>query len=147
MANQWSRGRSRCGATFRRLVLAYVALSIAILGCKTSLPRRRDNVPPDSVFVVGANVGWWERCSYDSKEDVNHCQIFNEGGKVLSDEVFLPYDGGKAAKDSELKIVSNSDIAGPQYVCLTNGRILIPKSHFENQKRALDSLIHSLSSK
>ena len=110
-----------------------------------STPMRPNNVPPDSVYVVGAYVGRWERCSYEPNEDANHCQIFNAGGNVLSDERFLPYDGGKAAKDSELKIVSNSDITGPQYVCLANGRILIPKSHFENQKRAIDSLIHSRS--
>ena len=92
-------------------------------------------------------MGWWERCSYEPKEDVNHCQIFNAGGRVLWDEVFLPYDGGKAAKDSELKIVSDSDIAGPQYVCLTNGRILIPKSDFENQKRAIDFWVKTRSGK
>lgn len=60
------------------------------------------------------------------------------GGEILSDEVFLPYDGGKAAEETELKIVSDSGLAGPQYVCLKNGRILIPESHFEQQRRFID---------
>lgn len=130
-----------------RTMLKIICLGYFVMigGCRMAVPTRPDNVPLDSVYVVGAYVGWWERCSYDQKEDSNHCQIFNARGQIISDEAFLPYDGGKAAKDQELKIVSNSDIAGPQYVCLTNGRILIPKSHFENQKRAIDSLIHSRS--
>jgi hypothetical protein len=147
MAILWQRGRSRRGATLRRFTLACVASCFAILGCKTTLPKRPNNVPHDSTYVVGANVGWWEHCSYEPAQDVDHCQIFNFGGTVLSDEIFLPYDGGRAAHQSELRIVSNSNITGPQYVCLSNGRILIPKSDFENQKRAIDSLVHSLSSK
>ena len=147
MAILWQRGQSRRGATSRRFALAFVAFCFAIIGCKTTVPKRPNNVPPDSTYVVGANVGWWEHCSYERAQDVDHCQIFNFGGTVLSDELFLPYDGGGAAHESELRIVSNSNITSPQYVCLTNGRILIPKSHFEKQKHAIDSLVHSLSSK
>jgi hypothetical protein len=120
----------------RKWLIALVLLVIAIVGgCG---PGRPGNVPADSVYVVGAKVGWWERCTYDSKQNVDQCQIFNEGGEILSDEEFLPYDGGSAVKQSQLEIVSNSDLAGPQYVCLRNGRILIPKSHFDAQKRYLD---------
>ena len=138
MANQ--RGGLRA-----TLQIVFLAAYLMVGGCRMATPTRPGNVPSDSVYVVGAYVGWWERCSYEPQEDVNHCQIFNAGGEVLSDEVFLPYDGGRAAKQSEMKIVSNSDITGPQYVCLSNGRILIPKSHFENQKRTIDSLIRSRS--
>jgi len=137
----------RRGGLRATLGIVSIACYLMVGGCRTAGPARPGNAPPDSVYVVGAYVGWWERCSYEPKEDVNHCQIFNAGGRVLWDEVFLPYDGGKAAKDSELKIVSDSDIAGPQYVCLTNGRILIPKSDFENQKRAIDFWVKTRSGK
>jgi hypothetical protein len=105
------------------------------VGCR---PSRPSNVPADSVYIVGGEFGWWQHCSYDPKEEVDYCQIYNLGGDILYDEVSLPYDGGKAAKEDELKIVSRSKLTGPNYVCLENGRILIPKSHFENQKRFID---------
>jgi hypothetical protein len=119
------------------MVLSIAAL-IPFLGIEGCKPARPSNVPENSVYAVGANVGWWQRCSFEPKQDIDHCQIFNVGGDIISDEVFLPYDGGDAAKQSELEIVSNSKLAGPQYVCLKNGRILIPKSTFEGQKRYLD---------
>jgi len=107
-----------------------------LTGCRHPRPS---NVPVDSVYVNAANDdGWWQHCSYDGGRDVDHCQIYNWGGGVIWDEVFLPYDGGDAAKESELTIDNETRLAGPQYVCLKNGRILIPKSGFENQKRFLD---------
>jgi len=122
----------------RGLEYTILLFLLVIMNAAACRPRRPSNVPDDSVYVVGAKVGWWERCSYESKRDVDRCQIFDEGGDIVSDEDFLPYDGGPAAKRSELDVVSDSDLAGPQYVCLRNGRILIPKSHFDSQKRYLD---------
>jgi hypothetical protein len=108
---------------------------IGLVACR---PARPSNVPADSVYVVGPKVGWWQRCWYDPKEDVDYCQSFNQVGVVLLNEVFLPYDGGKAARQSELEILTDTDLTGPDYVCLKNGRILVPKSHFEQIKRFLD---------
>jgi len=82
------------------LCVAIFAIVLALEGCG---PARPSNVPGDSVFVPGM-VGWWQRCSYDPKLDADHCQIFNAGGKVLYDGLFLPYDGGKPAQESELTI-------------------------------------------
>jgi len=91
------------------------------------------------VYVNAANGdGWWQHCTYDGSRDVDHCQIYNWGGRVIWNEAFLPYDGGIAARDSELVIDNKNRLAGPQYVCLKNGRILIPKTDFDNQKRFLD---------
>jgi hypothetical protein len=118
-----------------RLGIVLLVLGLSLGSC---MPARPSGVPPDSAYVVGAYKGWWERCSFDSTHDADQCQIFNAGGELLHDEVFLPYDGGEAARASELKIDTDSNLAGPQYVCLTNGRILIPKSDFEGQKRYLD---------
>jgi hypothetical protein len=115
---------------------AALLLSLVLIGCQHPRPQ---NVPIDSVYVNGANGdGWWQHCSYDATREVDYCQIYNWGGGIIWNEVSLPYDGGAAAKQSELLIDSKNRLAGPQYVCLKNGRILIPKSEFENQKRFLD---------
>jgi len=112
-----------------------IALSIALTGCEPARPR---GVPEGAVLVNGPDEHWWQWCSYDQKDDSDHCEIFNGGGDVIWNEVFLPYDGGKAASESELKIDSDTSLKSFQYVCLKNGRILIPKSGFENQKEFLD---------
>jgi hypothetical protein len=119
-------------------ILFAVAALVSGLGLEGCRPARPSNVPADSVYIVGAWGGWWDRCSYDPKQDANYCQIFNDVGGTISDGVFLPYDGGKAAKEAELKIISHSNLTGPNYVCLENGRMLIPKSQFDVQKRYLD---------
>ena len=130
----------------RLRITAVVAIVILVAGSQLIMPSidgnalersRPRNVPKDAVHV-GGTVGWWELCSYDSNEDMNYCQIFNRGGDVIWNEVFLPYDGGKAAKGAELQVDGESRIAGPQYVCLKNGRILLPKSQFENFKTFID---------
>jgi hypothetical protein len=114
--------------------------SLGLFGCG---PARPSNVPLDATYIEGGEVGgWWQHCSFDSGNDVNRCQIYNAGGVVLSDEVFLPYDGGKALTSSLLKIDGDSYLAaGPNYVCLKDGRILIPKSHFQDYKSFIDSRI------
>jgi len=109
-------------------------------GCSRVRPS---SAPRDSVYIEGGEAGWWQHCSYDPIQDVDHCQIFNLGGAVLYDEVFLPYDGGKTAKATELEINGRSSLSGPNIVCLKNGRILIPKSHFERLKLFVDSRLKS----
>jgi hypothetical protein len=108
-------------------------------GCRRERPN---NIPTDSVYVEGGKACWWQRCSYDPNQDSDHCQIFNMGGDIIYDEVFLPYDGEKAPKANELEIDGFSIPRGPDYVHLKNGRILIPKSQFEQQRQFLDSLTH-----
>lgn len=105
-------------------------------GCRRPRPN---NIPRDSVYVEGGEAGWWQHCSYDPNQDADYCQIFNLSGEIIEDEIFLPDDGGRAAKASELDINGNALFSGPYIVCLRNGRILIPKSDFDNQKRGIDS--------
>jgi len=122
--------------TFGISGIAFLLCFGEIIGCMNPRPK---NVPKGAV-PVPAQYGnaWWQRCSYDPTNDSDHCQIFNPGGAILEDQTFLPYDGGNAAKDSELKIDGDNRLAGPYIICLKNGRILIPKSDFENQKRFID---------
>lgn len=116
--------------------IVFIICANGFIGCMNSRPK---NVPKDAVPIpAGYGDAWLQRCSYDQMNDVDHCQIFNAGGATLEDETFLPYDGGKAAKDSELRIDRDNRLAGPYIICLKNGRILIPKSDFENQKRFID---------
>jgi len=110
--------------------------------CRRSRPRPT-SVPRDSVYIEGGEFYWWAHCSYDSDQDADHCQTFNSGGNILKDEIFLPYDGGKAVQESELVIDGKSRFSGPYTVSLKNGRILIPKSDFDNQKRGIDSRLKS----
>jgi len=110
-----------------------------LCGCRRARPN---NIPSDSVYIEGGKVCWWQRCYYDSSHDLDHCQIFNMVGDTIHDEQFLPYDGGMAAKASELVIDGESIPKGPDYVHLKNGRILIPMSQFELQRDFLDSLTH-----
>jgi hypothetical protein len=117
------------------LGVASFFFGLALEGCSPARPR---NVPLDAVHVRGGDSDWWERCSYNQADDIDHCQTFNAGGVTLEDEPYLPYDGDKAANESDLKIDANARLRGPYIICLQNGRILIPTSDFENQKRFLD---------
>jgi len=119
------------------LGVASICFGVALGGCS---PERPSNVPLDVVHVRGGDSDWWERCSYDQKADIDHCQTFNAGGQTLKDETYLPYDGGDAAKESELKIDSDARLRGPYIICLQNGRILISKSDFQNQKEFVDRM-------
>jgi uncharacterized protein YceK len=117
--------------------IAILISGLGLDGCKRERPN---NIPRDSVYVEGGEAGWWQHCSYDLNQDTNYCQIYNLGGETLYDEIFLPYDGGKAVKVSDLNIDGYSIPTGPNYVHLKNGRILIPKSIFERESKFLDYL-------
>jgi len=100
--------------------------------------RRPANVPADATLVDQAKSGLWERCAYDPQQTVNRCEIYNWPGGVLYNEEFLPYDGGNPVQPGELKIPKYSPLAGPDVICLKNGRILLPKSGFDRAKKQLD---------
>jgi hypothetical protein len=113
-------------------------------GCKDARPKP-NKIPGDSVYVEGGKFYYWARCSYDPNQDADLCQTFNSGGDILEDGIFLPYDGGGAAKESELYVDGRSHFSGPYTIGLKNGRILIPKSDFDNQKRGIDSKLKARS--
>lgn len=127
---------TRSRRRFAKLLgIALLAIGIPLVGCELARPN---NIPKDSVLVNGADEHWWEWCFYDQKENVDYCRIFNAGGDVIWNEVFLPYDGGKAANEAELMIDSEARLKSWQFVCLKNGRILLPKSKYEDFKEFLD---------
>ena len=89
--------------------------------------RRPANVPKDAVFLLVVKGVWWEHCTYNPQEDIDHCEVWNEGGGVISDEVYLPYDGGPAVKADQLKIRKGVYPGIMNALCLENGRALLPK--------------------
>jgi hypothetical protein len=121
-----------------------VLLALATSSCNLSDQpiflkyRRPANVPSDATLVDQAKGGIWQRCILDTRATANRCQIYNWRGGLLYDEVFLAYDGGGIVVQADLKIPGYTALSGPDRVCLANGRILIPKSRYDDVKRYLD---------
>jgi hypothetical protein len=100
--------------------------------------RRPANVPADAALVEQPKGGLWERCMFDTQQSINRCDVYNWRGGVIYGEEFLPYDGGDAVKQEELKIPKYAPLASPDVICLQNGRMLLPKSAFDRSKKHLD---------
>ena len=118
-------------------VLLRIALvtSLVLPACSPwTEPSRPSNVPADAVLVYGGKTHWWIRCWFQA--GTNRCQIFNASGKTLSDEVFLPYDRGATVPQHELQIDPRRSDAGK--VWLKNGRILLPQTNFDRNRKALE---------
>ena len=122
------------------MVYALMLPSLFLCGCE---PTRPSDVPGDAIYVPGGKTGWWERCSYEKNQDLDKCQTFNAEGVVMEDEVYLPYDGGRPLLSSELVIDPDGRVAGPYIICLKNGRILLPQSHFASDKKYVDDHLRS----
>lgn len=99
--------------------------------------RRPANVPLDAVLVQLAKGGVWQRCEAVSTTGQTRCQIFTWKGGLLYDEIFLPYDQGPTPEAPDLKIPSYVPAVGSDWVCLQNGRILLPMSRFDELKAFL----------
>ena len=83
--------------------------------------------------VEGAKTGYWQICSMGEHARV-HCTVWNDGGTVLKNEIYLPLDEGPAPQQADLQIRAREICSGPYQVCLVNGRILLPESQFEQLK-------------
>jgi len=82
-------------------------------------------------------MGWdhfWQECRFDPVEQQDRCRVYNGGGNLLRDEVFLPANGGEALPDDQLSVGAGGT---SQSVHLLNGTVLIPREHFEGIKKAL----------
>ncbi len=112
------------------------------LGC-SSEPSvvRPEGVAENAIYVAGGGKvgGWWQECK-PVKGQGPHCRIWNRSGLLLWDEEFLPYDQGPTPTPEETKIPARTWFPGPDRVCLGNGRILFPRTKFEELKQWLDEL-------
>lgn len=121
-----------------------LAVSLGLLLCsactRNSDVARPQGVSTGAVFVRGAKIGWWQECAPAKEGQAVHCRIWNGTGVVLVDEEFLPYDGGPPPSSDELKISSDPTFPGPDRVFLTNSRVLLPRSRFDELKKFVDWL-------
>jgi hypothetical protein len=101
-------------------------------------PSRPRNVPADAVFVQFDKGAVWQKCAIEPATSFVRCQIFSEKGRTEHDESFFPYDEGPTLRPSELSIASKDPESGPDWVCLENGRILMPGSRYDYVKSLLD---------
>jgi hypothetical protein len=102
-------------------------------------PRRPANVPREAVFVATAKIGWWEYCSLEPIRRSVYCRLFFTDGRVAREDEFLPYDGGAAVTSDELHIDQRTHYADSSRIILRNGRVLLPKSVYDDQKKFLNS--------
>jgi hypothetical protein len=128
-----------------KLAFRGLGVPVALLFCfgcgRDSGLLRPDGVPVKAVFVNGSKgVGWWQQCAPATGGQFLHCRIWNREGLVLEDEEFLPYDGGTSPTIDELRIPSDTTFAGPDRIYLSNGRVLLPRSRFDELKKFVDSL-------
>jgi hypothetical protein len=124
------------------MIALYCAVTLLFSCACTRRPDvdRPEGVPVDAVFVRGAKVGWWQQCGPVKAGQAVHCRIWNGAGLILEDEEFLPYDGRSTATAEELKISPDPTFPGPDRIFLTNGRILLPRSRFDELKIFVDWL-------
>ena len=122
-------------------VLGVVAALLLCFACgrKPAVARPVD-VPPDAVYVAGGKVGWWQQCTPAATAQTVRCRIWNGGGLILEDEEFLPYDGGASPTAEELKISTDPTFPGPDRIFLTNSRVLLRRSRFNELKKFVDWL-------
>jgi len=136
----------------RRFKLLMIALSAATVVVTTMMivgvrqgdraqdPKRPTNVPTGAVAVSIPKSNYlWKYCWYDPQDSDDHCRVFNGNGLIIIDDTFDPYDGGPPVPSEELRIDSRRSFG--DWVWLENGRILLPRSDFDQVKNLLDGII------
>jgi hypothetical protein len=109
-------------------------LTLALGAC--SRPTPPSGVDGSAVWVEGAKTGYWQVCSDVGASGI-HCTIWNRIGTMLENDTFLPLDG-EPVQNTDLKIRSSGACTGPYQVCLVDGRILLPKSRFQEMKAFIE---------
>lgn len=125
--------------TLLRCLGVAITLLLSACGHKSDVVRP-ESVPIDAVFVRGGKIGWWQQCTAGSSGQPAHCRIWGGNGSVLVDEKFLPYDGGPQPTAEELKIAPDTTFPGPDRIFLSNNRVLLPQSRFDELKKFVDWL-------
>lgn len=115
------------------------ALCLIFSSCNARIERPAI-VPAGAVFVAGSKTVWWQACVHSGPDQAPKCKIWNKTGDLMYDEAFKPIDGKKYPLELELKIDPNGRMAGPNGICLLNGRLLLPVSRFAELKQFIESL-------
>jgi hypothetical protein len=122
----------------RKTLGLLLATILAVTHAAEQQVSRPRNVPSDAVLVQFDEGEVWQRCAIEPATSFVRCQIFSDKGRSEHDESFFPYDQGPTLEPSELKVASKDPNAGPDWVCLENGRILMPGSRYDYVKSVLD---------
>ena len=118
------------------LVLPLFAILLCLAAC--SRRERPAGVTADATWVEGSKTGYWQRCDSVAGDGIR-CTIWNASGMVLLDEQFRPLDSGPRPTLQELKrLRSRGPGTGPYQVCLSNGRILLTNSRYDELKRFVE---------
>lgn len=121
-------GRRPILAGLTAVALLYAAFVIYQF---VDIERIPPTVPGDAIEIpLPSKTHGWVKCAIERSE--TRCQVFNPGGETITDDVFLAIDGGSAITVNELNIDANR--TGTTYVRLKNGRLLLPRTNFEEHK-------------
>jgi hypothetical protein len=116
---------------------ALFGVLVLLFDAQWGLFGRPRGIPREAVLLVG-KFSIWEHCHLEANGQTVRCRTWNKDGLVRED-LYLPYDEGPIPKASELTIDENG--TGTAYaILLTNGRILLPESRFEELKAYWDRL-------
>lgn len=137
------------GRRFRSLTITLVA-AVAVVatvmivglgqGDRAQNPKRPSNVPNGAVAVSIPKSNYlWKYCWYEPADTHDHCRVFNGNGLIVVDDIFDPYDGGPPVQSPELRMDGRRSFG--DWVWLENGRILLPRSNFDQVKKLLDVII------
>jgi YD repeat-containing protein len=128
------------------VLLNKLGIALTFLLC-SACARKTDLVRPEGVslqatYVAGGELGgWWQECTRANTSPAVHCRIWNGAGLVLADEEFLPYDGGAPPSADERKVSTDPGVpGGPDRVFLSNRRVLLPRSRFDELRSFVDWL-------
>ena len=86
--------------------------------------------------MIGKSHGW-AMCSMEGGQ--TRCRVFNQKGKAITDDVFLPFDGGAPPDAADLMIEPSG--TSPDYVRLKNRRQLLPRTNFAEHKEFAERVL------
>jgi hypothetical protein len=115
-------------------VLSVLSLWYYAAFIRPNHPPRPANVPPSATLILRGFDAFWQYCWVDQTINRDRCQIFNRGGTILRDDIFIPYDGSDLVLADKLKIGPSGNSA---YVKLEDGTVLIPQKNYDAIKRSL----------
>ncbi|MEW5977250.1 MAG: hypothetical protein AB1898_15780 [Acidobacteriota bacterium] len=111
--------------------VAAIAVGWMILDAhRGELVGRPHAVDDGAVMVRGK---FWQQCFLEDEGARVRCYIWTRRGDLVFDDVFLPFDDGPTPDAADLSI-SQHNRNPERLVFLENGRILLPRSRFEEMK-------------
>jgi hypothetical protein len=91
---------------------------------RPTAPKYRPyGVPPDAVWVGGADGGAYVKCGIDRVVNVNRCEVWNEStGQLAEAGEYILRGHARAATEDELRTISFPDFGG--HIYLSNSMVL-----------------------